>query len=285
MSNLMTRLTDALPGLDAFADNLKRAGDPIFGPDGPAPVKDALYGVWLEHPLHPPVTDIPIGAWSLTALFDLLGEEEAADATLKVGVVGAVGSAVTGLAQWYDLQNMEEPRRLGAAHAMLNTAALGLYLASWAARNKGDRGVGIATALAGLGLSGVSAWIGGDLAYRLGIGVSRVAFQSPPTEWTDVAPVNEVPEGELVRVEIRKGVPVVLLREGDTIHAASNTCTHVGGPLHKGERDGTCVTCPWHSSEFDLRDGSVVHGPATAPLDVLEGRIVDGQVQLRAVPA
>ena len=71
MSNLMTRLTDALPGLDAFAGVLKRVGDPMLGPDGPAPIKDALYGVWLEHPLHPPVTDIPIGAWSLTALFDL----------------------------------------------------------------------------------------------------------------------------------------------------------------------------------------------------------------------
>lgn len=283
MSNLLDRLVDGMPWLDAAAEKLKTLGDPVLGPDAPVPVKDALYGVWLDHPLHPPLTDIPIGAWSLTALFDLMGQERAADVSLKVGVAGAVGSAVTGLAQWHDLQNMEKPRRIGVLHAGLNTVALSFYLASWAARSNGSRGVGVATAMAGYGISGVSAWIGGDLAFRLGIGVSRVAFQNPPSKWTDVVPVSKVPEGELVRVEVKKGLPVVILREGDMIYAASSTCTHVGGPLHKGHRDGTCVTCPWHGSQFDLRDGRVVHGPATAPLDAFEGRVVEGQVQLRSV--
>lgn len=280
MPHLLTRLTDAMPWLDKSAEVLKQASEPIVGPSAPQTLKDALYGTWLGHPAHPPITDVPIGAWTATALFDVLGEERAADLALKVGVAGAVGSAVTGIVQWYDLQNMKEPRRLGTMHAMLNSAALGLYLASWALRSNGNRGAGIATAMAGYGIGGFSAWIGGHLAYRLGIGVSRVAFESPPRKWTDVGPLMDVPEGQLVRLDV-KGIPVVVLREGDTVYAASNTCTHVGGPLNEGELDGTCVTCPWHGSVFDLRDGSVVHGPASSPLDAFEGRVMDGQVQLR----
>ena len=282
MSHLISRLSESMPWLDDSAAMLKKVSEPIVGPDAPAKLKDLLYGTWLGHPLHPPVTDIPIGAWTASAILDLAGHERAADATLKIGVAGAVGSAVTGMAQWYDLQNMEEPRRLGALHASLNSAALMLYLSSWAMRSKGHRGAGVATALAGYSLAGVSGMLGGHLAFVLGIGVSRVAFEQPSEEWTDVAPVNDVPEGELVRVDM-DGVPVVVLREGDSVYAASNTCTHVGGPLNEGERDGTCVTCPWHGSQFDLRDGRVIHGPATAPLDMLEGRIAEGQVQLRAV--
>lgn len=283
MAHVLSRLTDAMPWLDKSAEALKQVSEPIMGPEAPQTLKDALYGTWLGHPLHPPITDVPIGAWTATALFDVLGEERAADMALKVGVAGALGAAVTGVAQWYDVHNMKEPRRLGTMHAMLNTAALGLYVTSWALRSNGNRGAGVATAMAGYGIGGFSAWVGGHLAFRLGLGVNRVAFESPPTKWTDVAPVTDVPEGELVLLHAKE-VDVVVLREGDSIYAVSNTCTHVGGPLHKGERDGTCVTCPWHGSVFDLRDGRAIHGPATAPLDAFEGRVVDGQVQLRAVP-
>ncbi len=282
MSQLLSRLSESMPWLDKSAAMLKQVSEPLVGPDAPPKLKDALYGTWHGHPLHPPITDIPIGAWTATAILDLLGQERAADATLKIGVAGAVGSAITGIAQWYDLQNMDEPRRLGAMHASLNSWVLTLYLTSWALRSKGNRGAGIATAMAGYSIAGFSGWIGGHLAYVLGIGVSRVAFETPPTEWTDVAPVLDVPDGELVRAEL-DGVPVVILREGDSVYAVSNTCTHVGGPLNEGDRDGTCVTCPWHGSTFDLRDGSVIHGPATAALDTLDGRIMDGQVQLRGV--
>lgn len=282
MSHLLSRLSEAAPWLDKPAEILRQASEPIVGQDAPASLKDALYGIWLGHPLHPPITDIPIGAWTATAILDLLGQERAADAALKVGVAGAVGAAVTGVAQWYDLHNMEEPRRLGALHASLNSTALTLYLASWALRSNDNRGLGVATAMAGYGIAGFSGWIGGHLSFRLGIGVNRVAFESPPAEWTDVAPVTDVPEGELVLLDA-SGVDVVVLREGDSIYAASNTCTHVGGPLHKGKRNGTCVTCPWHGSVFELRDGSVVHGPATSDLDAFEGRVMDGQVQLRGV--
>jgi len=39
--------------------------------------------------------------------------------------------------------------------------------------------------------------------------------------------------------------------------------------------------CPWHGSAFDLDDGSVRHGPATAPQPRFEVRIADGLVTAR----
>lgn len=284
MQHALSRISETMPWLDKQAAVLKEVSDPVFGPNGPAAVKDALYGTWLGHPLHPAVTDVPIGSWSASALLDALGHERAADVTLKVGVLSAVGAAVTGVAQWYDLQKAEEPRRLGALHASLNTVALGLYATSWVLRDRGQRDTGIVTAMAGLGVASASAWIGGHLSYKLGIGVSRIAFQQAPGEWTDARAFDQVSDGQLTRVEVN-GAPVVLLREGSRVHAASATCTHVGGPLDQGEVDGTCVTCPWHGSQFDLRDGRVVHGPATSVLDAYETRIEGAMVQVRAVPA
>lgn len=280
MAHILSRLSQSMPQLDKQAAILKQATEPLFGPDAPAAIKDALYGTWLGHPVHPAMTDIPIGSWTATAVLDVLGYERASDATLKIGVLGAVGAAVTGFAQWFDLQEMEEPRRLGALHASLNSAALALYVTSWVLRDRGQREAGVATAMAGYAVSSTSAWIGGHLSFKLGIGVSRVAFEEGSDEWVDAGTFAQVPDGQLTLLDV-KGAPVMFLRQGSEILAASSTCTHVGGPLNEGEFDSSCVTCPWHGSVFDLRDGNVVHGPATAPLNVYETRVEGESIHVR----
>ncbi len=279
--DLLRRISDSAPWLDTPAALLKAAIDPVLGLDKPRGPRDLLYGTWLGEPLHPPMTDITIGGWTLSMIFDLLGHEDASDVSLKIGTLSAIGTALSGAAQWADLQEMEEPRRLGALHALMNTTALGLCVTSWALRERGHRETGIATAWAGYGIATASAWIGGHLSFRLGIGVDRQAFDEPSGEWADVAAIDEAPDGKLTRVEA-DGVPVVVLRDGDTLYAAAATCPHVGAPLDEGERHGTCVTCPWHGSVFDLRDGRLLHGPATAPLQPYDARIEDGRIKLRA---
>lgn len=281
ISQLTERLSTAMPWLDKPAAMLHQAYEPVFGEHGLPMLKDALYGTWLGHPLHPAVTDVPIGCWTSSLILDLAGMEKGADLTLKAGTIGALGAALTGVAQWQDLQNLEEPRRLGALHAMLNITATALYGASWVLRSRGARPAGIALSLTGFGLASISATLGGDLSYRLGIGVSRVAFDEPSPEWRDALPVSGLVDGALTRVEV-DGEAIVLLRDGESIVAASATCTHVGGPLDEGERNGTCVTCPWHGSEFDLSDGRVIHGPATSPLHAYKTRVENGTVQVSA---
>jgi len=62
-----------------------------------------------------------------------------------------------------------------------------------------------------------------------------------------------------------------------THYATQDECTHADGPLSEGDLDGCAVICPWHASAFDVRDGSVLIGPATEPLRtyrvVIEGEI------------
>jgi len=279
LSDFSERLSASMPWLDKPAGILHKLYEPMFGENGIPALKDALYGTWLGHALHPAVTDIPIGCWTSSLILDLAGMEKGADITLKAGTIGALGAALTGAAQWQDLQELEEPRRLGTLHALMNVAATACYGVSWVLRDRGARPAGIALSLTGYGLASASAMIGGDLSYRLGIGVSRVAFDEPSPEWRDALPLGALADSALTRVEV-DGEAIVLVKDGERIFAASATCTHVGGPLDEGERNGTCVTCPWHGSEFDLRDGRVVHGPATSPLHAYRTRVRNGTVQI-----
>jgi nitrite reductase/ring-hydroxylating ferredoxin subunit/uncharacterized membrane protein len=279
---LSDRLAE-IPALDKVADGVRSVFNPLLGQGGPAGLKDALNGTWLGHPLHPALVDVPIGCWTSSLILDVAGMERGADLLLKAGTVSALGAAVSGAAQWVDLYE-EPPRRLGALHATLNTTATVLYGISWALRSNGARPAGIVFSTTGYAIASVSALIGGDLSYRLGIGVSRVAFDRLAAEWTDTVPVAELRDGTLTRTEAG-GAAIVLLRDGERILATSATCTHVGGPLDEGELDGTCVTCPWHGSIFDLTDGRVVHGPAASKLHTYETRVEGGVVQVRAEAA
>ena len=274
------RLVEAMPWLDPVANAMKKAMAPVLGTEGPRPVKDFLYGTWLGHPLHPAVIALPIGFWTSTMVFDVSGHQEAADLSLKLGLLSAVGAAATGAAQWQDSGSQGAPHRLGALHASLNVGATALYAASWLRRRQGDRVSGIALSTAGLAIANASAWLGGDLAYVLGIGVSRTAFEQPPVEWTDVLAEAELVDGQPRRVEA-DGVPVMLLRQGDEVFAIAATCTHLGGPLDEGEINGDTVTCPWHGSVFRVRDGALLHSPATVAQTPYEVRVANGRIAVR----
>ena len=276
------RAVDQMAWLDPVADAMHRAFDPVLGQDAPRPVRDALYGTWLGHPLHPAVITAPIGFWMASLALDLAGEERAADLTLKLGLVGAGAAAATGAAQWQDTVSREHPRRVGALHALLNTGATALYGLSLLKRKQGQRRAGINLSLAGFAVANASAWLGGDLAYDLGIGVNHTAFEDRPTEWTDVAAEADLPEAGRPICVTAGEVPILLIRREGRIEAVSNTCPHLGGPLHEGKIEGDTVTCPWHGSVFRLSDGKLRHGPATEPLMAYEVKVEGGRVLLRA---
>jgi 3-phenylpropionate/trans-cinnamate dioxygenase ferredoxin component len=71
--------------------------------------------------------------------------------------------------------------------------------------------------------------------------------------------------GEAIRVTV-DGASVAVFNVGGELLAVAAKCTHVGGPVEKGRVTGTIVACPWHGSQFELRTGAVVRGPATQPL-------------------
>lgn len=284
MSGILGKLSAAAPWLDKPAETLHKAVTPILGEDAPKALKDLLYGTWMGHPLHPLLTDVSIGGWTTSMAMDLIGEERAADLALKLGTLSAGATAITGAAQWYDATNDDEPRRLGVLHASLNSAALGFYIASWILRDQDKRTAGIATAWLGHTLSTSSAFIGGHLSFVLGIGVDRNVAMPRIEDWKETGvEESELIAGRLLRIEV-EDTPVMLMKDGPYIRAASPVCPHLAGPLDEGKLDGTCVTCPWHGSEFDLTNGNALHGPATASLPLFDTQVVDGRIQVRTRP-
>jgi hypothetical protein len=76
-----------LTWLDAVAARMEQAFAPFLGQEAPRGPRDLLYGTWLGHPLHAAVITVPVGSWSATMIFDLMGEERAADLSLGLGLV------------------------------------------------------------------------------------------------------------------------------------------------------------------------------------------------------
>ena len=96
-------------------------------------------------------------------------------------------------------------------------------------------------------------------------------------------PLTEIAEYEARRIEI-DGTPVLVYRDVEAVYAIGAVCSHDGGPLEQGTIDGACVECPWHQSVFDMRDGHVVHGPATLGQPSYQARIRDRQIEIRLNP-
>ena len=238
----------------------------------------------MGHAAHPMLTDVTVGSWTSALMLDLFGGRAArpgADALVGVGVLAALPTAVTGLSDLADL-GTEHERALGAAHAIGNLTAVALYGASYLARRSGSRLTGIALSMAGAAAMTGAAFLGGHLSFRRGIGVDHTAFEYPVEEWTPVLDEAELPEGE-PRLVNAGGNEVMLYRQRpDAVCALADHCTHAGGPLHEGSFESGRVTCPWHASIFNLADGSLVRGPATAPQPSYEVRVKDGKIEVRS---
>jgi nitrite reductase/ring-hydroxylating ferredoxin subunit/uncharacterized membrane protein len=248
-------------------------------------VADLLHGTAIGHPLHVILTDLPIGAWSFAAIFDLIGSMQsvpeadwAADALVTFGVIAAVPTALAGIADYSGIP--EDAVATGTLHGVLNSAALGLYLLSMRDRKVGRRGRGRFFGALALGIVGAAAALGGELVYRHRVGVNHNEPTTEPGDWHAVMPLDNLSQRTIQRVEVDE-TRVIVYRDGDTISAIGAVCSHAGGPLDEGRVEDGCVECPWHHSIFRLRDGSVRHGPATMAQPRYETRIRNGQVELK----
>jgi nitrite reductase/ring-hydroxylating ferredoxin subunit len=272
---LAKQLADLAEPLDQVSEPVQEAVKAL-----PKPVRDLLDGVWFGNPLHPALTDVPLGAWSAAFFLDLVGSE-AADGALAVGVLGAVPAALTGLNDWSHLK--DDAKRIGTVHALVNSAGLTLNVLSLAARRRGMRKIGRLLSTAAYGGALFSAHLGGHLSFGLGVRVNRTAFESPRDRFAPVCEESDLNGGKLVGVEL-EGESVVISRseESGEVCAIAATCSHLGGPLDQGKRDGDTVTCPWHGSRFDLCSGAVRGGPAVYPQPRYEARVRSDKVEIRA---
>ncbi len=201
-TRVIARGIEQLAVVDRAADVLQ-AGARKAVPSG-SNLKELLNGGWLGHPLHPGLTDLVIGSWSGALLLDVFGGREsrhAADTLLGAGILVALPTAASGLADWSDLQGGS--RRVGTVHAVANTAALLLQVSSAAARRTKHRSSGVVLSTAAVMLSGAAGWLGGHLSYGMGVGVDQTVFEDLPTAWTALIDEAKLEEGELVRRSAR----------------------------------------------------------------------------------
>jgi nitrite reductase/ring-hydroxylating ferredoxin subunit/uncharacterized membrane protein len=276
--SLVNRL-ERLTALDKVATPLQAVVGRLVQP---RLVRNILSGTDVGHPVHPVLTDVPIGAWSMASLLDAVGGPSAApaaDLLVGAGILAAVPTAATGLNDWADTYGAET--RIGVVHAGANVAALALYVTSFVARRRGQRARGKALGLAGLTVLLAGGYLGGHLSFVRGVNVNHTAFEHRPEDWTAVLPDAELGAGEHRKV-LAGEAPVLLVRDGGGLRALASTCSHAGGPLDEGEFTDGCVICPWHGSTFRLEDGSVVRGPASTPQPAYETRVRDGWIEVRA---
>jgi NADPH-dependent 2,4-dienoyl-CoA reductase/sulfur reductase-like enzyme/nitrite reductase/ring-hydroxylating ferredoxin subunit len=98
----------------------------------------------------------------------------------------------------------------------------------------------------------------------------------------DVAALTDLPDAGMCSVEIDDS-KILLIRDGQTVHAIGATCPHAGAPLEQGVRNGDRIVCPWHKATFCIRTGALLEPPAVDSLPRYDVR-VEGQRVLVTLP-
>jgi nitrite reductase/ring-hydroxylating ferredoxin subunit/uncharacterized membrane protein len=241
-------------------------------------VKDLLNGVWLGHPLHPVITDVPIGAYFVALVLDLSGQRSAATAAIGVGIVFMLLAALAGYADYIDLEG--KTQRFGTIHSSLMLVALVLYLVSFVMRlGAVPSSVEVWLSVIGFLIVISSAYIGGELVYNLGTQVDRHAWRGGGAKWTALD-VTEIPPDKPVKAKAGAQT-LVVVRRGTGLNALHDVCAHQGCSLSEGKIVDDTIECGCHGSRYRLRDGLVVHGPAVFDQPHFEVREAEGKIEVR----
>ncbi len=242
-------------------------------------------GRWVGHPLHPALSDLPVGLWTGATLLDMTDRGpaprsglDAAGMLSAAGIAASCATALTGLSDW--TVSDEQDRRVGLFHGLLNTAALGLQCASLGTRMTGHRGTARTLGAASLTVTAAAAYLGGHLVFTKGVMVNRVGWAVGPRRWVRALQEADLPDDSPVAVEA-EGRQILLYRHQGILYAIDNICSHAGGLLSRGTVADLTVTCPLHGSRFALADGSVRRGPAHQPQPVIRTRIRNGWIEVR----
>ena len=285
----LDRIIRAQAWLDPPSEAVQEAVGGFYGVLG-APgraLKDTMHGTRvLGHPLHPALTDLPVGAWTLGLVADWLFVATgrippiAGDLALAVGLAGAILAALTGVTDFHETAGHE--RRTAMAHGLTMTFVVVLEVVSLAMRLSMPSSRPGAVVLSTLAWAIVvfGAYLGGHLTFGIGTAVNHNAFFDGPMDYVRVGSREDFVEGKLRRVEAN-GLPVVILRHRGLLYAIGAVCSHAGGPLEEGSVEDAVVTCPWHASRFRFGDGRVLGGPATFDQPALVVRERGGIVEVK----
>ena len=104
------------------------------------------------------------------------------------------------------------------------------------------------------------------------------------------AEIEEFISTKPLRKEVN-GWPLLIVRDGENIHAFHNMCTHVRIRMNAARVEEGAIICPNHGARFDLHSGrclgSMLPGirDDLAPLTRFEARLVGNRVEVALPPA
>jgi uncharacterized membrane protein/nitrite reductase/ring-hydroxylating ferredoxin subunit len=275
-------------------------------------LKDILQGKPFRHPLHPFLVHFPIGLFVLSLILDLAawvwpeasGLSQGAFYCIVAGLATALLAAVPGFADYSDIRRDHPARKIALAHMLLNLLAVGLYAVNaglrWHPQNTGSASLlPLLLSITAVGILSLSGHLGGKLVFDDGISVGRhrrktrtpqATLRAEPGEdrFVKIAKESALAEGETLRVQLN-GVIIAIAKNNGNVFAFQEFCTHRFGPLSEGCMKNGEIECPWHRSRFDMRTGTVTHGPAKENLKAFEVIVRDGEIfvsrEVRSEPA
>ncbi len=89
-----------------------------------------------------------------------------------------------------------------------------------------------------------------------------------------VCNLENVPSGSMKQFSVDEHEFLVVNHNGH-LFCLDARCTHAGAPLAEGTLEGDILTCPWHRSQFNITDGTVIRGPAEERLHVYPNIVKD----------
>jgi uncharacterized membrane protein len=173
------------PVVDEMAHVVDDLADAI-----PPEARSFLGGEWLGHPLHPMLTDLPIGFWTSSFLLDFLGlrrSRRISAAFVGLGVASAVPTVASGLVEYQKLGDDDDKRHTAVVHLAANSVGTFFYLWSFLARLRGKRGKGIFLGLLGATAVTAGGYLGGQLAFAKNEGESTTIETRSGTDRIRVA--------------------------------------------------------------------------------------------------
>lgn len=248
-----------------------------------------------SHPIHPMLVGFPVALFITSLAFDAIGVVEHLPLLWSAGwyciLAGDIMAVFAAAAGAIDLFSVVPPkssaRSRGYKHALLNVLALLLFISVAAYRGgaaaRPDQTSLILSAI-GVFCLLISGWLGATLVYRNQIGIDRRFANA--TKWRMVTlndwnlPVcaeKDLQPGQML-LAVVQGAQVAVAHCPEGIVAFDNRCSHKGGPLTDGALIGCTVQCPWHGSQFDVRTGATIAGPASANLKTYDVELRDEQI-------
>ena len=138
----------------------------------------------MSHPLHPALVHFPVTGWSLATIADIaslwLGEPawRFAAVLMAVGCLAALAAMAAGLWEFAKLRDGNPALPVANRHMLCALAAFCAYATSlllrWSNGELHAPGMpALAASIVGFALLGATGWLGGQLVYAHGVGVSR----------------------------------------------------------------------------------------------------------------